>query len=95
MTDNKANPASGADTGKADGKAKPAPAAAKKSGAPEKSGGKTGKTAVLVVRGPERGRWRAGRKFGPEPVAIPLDDLTDGEIAALKDDPVLLVTEER
>jgi hypothetical protein len=61
---------------------------------PANAGG-GGKTAVLVVRGPAKGRWRARRKFGPQPVIIPLDELTEDEIVALKDDPALMVTEEQ
>ena len=61
------------------------PAAAKKSAA---------KNAVLIVRGPVRGRWRAGRHFGAQPVTIPLKDLTKAEAAAIRSDPALSVREE-
>lgn len=47
--------------------------------------------AMIVVTGPERGRRRIGLKFGPEPVLIPVDDLTEAEIAALTGDPMLRV----
>lgn len=47
----------------------------------------------LIITGPKRGRWRAGRHFGPQPVTIPLTDLTDADIAALRADPALTVTE--
>lgn len=47
---------------------------------------------VLVVIGPQRGRRRAGRAFGPEPVSIPLDELSNAEIAAIDDDPELVAT---
>jgi hypothetical protein len=41
------------------------------------------------VAGPARGRWRAGRHFGPEPVVIPAAELTEDEARALSDDPQL------
>lgn len=47
---------------------------------------------VVIVRGPAKGRWRAGRFFTPEPVTIPLDDLNDEEKGALIGDPELTVT---
>lgn len=43
----------------------------------------------VVVTGPARGRWRAGRHFGPEPVVIPAAELTEDEARALSDDPQL------
>lgn len=46
----------------------------------------------ITVQGPTAGRWRAGRKFSAEPVDIPLADLTDDELAALKGDPALMCT---
>lgn len=46
----------------------------------------------FVVTGPKKGRRRAGRSFGPEPVTIPAADLTEDEIAALTSDPGLTVT---
>lgn len=46
---------------------------------------------TLRVIGPKKGRWRAGRHFGAEPVSIPLADLSEAEIAALESDPVLTV----
>lgn len=49
-------------------------------------------TAVLVVTGPRRGRWRAGRHFTDQPTRIPLDDLTEIELDALRDDPALTTT---
>lgn len=49
--------------------------------------------AALTITGPKRGRWRAGRHFGPQPVTIPLADLTEAEIAALRADPALTVGE--
>lgn len=47
----------------------------------------------LIITGPKRGRWRAGRHFGPQAVTIPVADLTETEIAALRADPVLTVEE--
>lgn len=44
------------------------------------------KTGTITVTGPKRGRWRAGRLFGPETVEIPLDELSEAEIAAIKAD---------
>ena len=46
---------------------------------------------ALVVTGPKRGRRRAGWQFGPEPVRIPLADLTEDERAAIERDPTLSV----
>lgn len=55
---------------------------------------KKGKPTVttISVQGPAAGRWRAGRKFGAEPVDILLADLTDDQLAAIKGDPVLMCT---
>ena len=46
---------------------------------------------VLVVTGPKAGRWRAGHRFGPEPVQIPLSDLSVEDRDAIRDDPKLIV----
>ena len=46
----------------------------------------------VVVVGPKRGRWRAGRRFGPEETRIPLEELTEDDKAALIADPVLIVS---
>lgn len=43
----------------------------------------------VVVTGPAKGRWRAGRHFGPEPVVIPAIDLSEAEARAIADDPLL------
>ena len=48
-----------------------------------------GKT--VVVKGPEKGRWRAGRHFTMEPTSIPLTDLTEAELEKLCGDPLLSV----
>ena len=45
----------------------------------------------IVVRGPEDGRWRAGRHFGPIDVEIDLSTLTAAELAAIEGDPKLSV----
>ncbi len=47
--------------------------------------------AVVRVIGPALGRWRIARKFGPEATEIPLAELTEDQIAALKADPLLTV----
>ncbi len=57
-------------------------AKAKKAEAPE---------ATVVVTGPEKGRWRAGRKFTREPSSIPFGDLTEGDLEKLQSDPELHV----
>lgn len=44
---------------------------------------------TVVVTGPAKGRWRIGRKFGPEPVSIPAQELTEPELRALDEDPEL------
>ncbi|MDF2232178.1 hypothetical protein P2H44_06390 [Albimonas sp. CAU 1670] len=46
----------------------------------------------VVVVGPKRGRWRAGRHFGAEPVRIPEEELSEDDKAALLADPVLIVS---
>jgi hypothetical protein len=46
---------------------------------------------TLIVTGPQSGRRRAGRAFGPEPVTLNAMDLTQDEIAALQADPALTV----
>lgn len=46
---------------------------------------------VLRVKGPAKGRWRAGRHFGPEEVEIAAADLSEDEIARLTADPELTV----
>lgn len=50
--------------------------------------------AVAVV-GPKKGRWRAGRHFTPEVTIIPLAELNETELAALKGDPYLVVGDAR
>ena len=46
---------------------------------------------TVVVTALQPSRWRIGRKFGAEPVAIPAEDLSEDEYAALKADPLLTV----
>lgn len=46
---------------------------------------------VLVVTGPRKGRIRATIKFGPEPVRIPVSELTDEAVEAIFRDPKLTV----
>ncbi|MEO1974805.1 MAG: HI1506-related protein [Paracoccaceae bacterium] len=64
-------------------------------GAPAAAGAKDGapaaKPVVVVVTGPRKGRWRAGRHFTAEPVTIPAEELSDDEVAALLGDPRLTV----
>ena len=55
---------------------------AKKAEAPE---------ATVVVTGPEKGRWRAGRKFTREPSSIRFGDLDEGDLEKLQADPELFV----
>lgn len=50
------------------------------------------KIDVLTVVGPQQGFRRAGRQFGPEPVHIPLADLSDADILALKNEPMLVAS---
>lgn len=47
---------------------------------------------VATIIGPKPGRRRIGRRFGPAPVHIPLEELTAEELAALIDDPALTVS---
>lgn len=49
-----------------------------------------GLTPVIRVVGPSVGRRRAGYHFGPEPVDLPLADLTEDQVLALQADPALL-----
>lgn len=49
----------------------------------------------LVVTGPAKGRWRAGRHFGPEPVVIPAAELTEDEARLIADDPLLTIVPRR
>ena len=53
---------------------------------------KPAQPVVLRVKGPANGRWRAGRHFTPEPVDIPMADLSDEDLLKLKGDPALTCT---
>jgi hypothetical protein len=46
---------------------------------------------MLTVTGPKRGRRRAGRQFGPEPVLIAAADLSEAARLALEADPALKI----
>lgn len=46
---------------------------------------------TVVVTGPEKGRWRNGRKFNREPVSIPMTELTVEDVMRLQADPELHV----
>lgn len=46
----------------------------------------------VVVIGPTRGFWRAGRHFTKEPTVIAARDLTNGQFKALHDEPNLIVS---
>ena len=43
------------------------------------------------VRALQPSRWRAGRQFGPDPVEIAAEDLTEAQMIALMGDPLLSV----
>ncbi|SDE46494.1 hypothetical protein SAMN04488105_1045 [Salipiger thiooxidans] len=79
------------------GPPEPAPADTAAAGTPAAAEGPdgtsaaTGQPLVVVVTGPRKGRWRAGRHFTAEPVTIPAEDLSEDEIAALLGDPRLSV----
>lgn len=45
----------------------------------------------IRVIGPKQGRWRIGRKFGADPVDIPVSGLTADELRMLMADPDLIV----
>ncbi len=44
---------------------------------------------LLVVSGPQKGRWRAGRYFNQKPATIRVGDLADDELSAILADPTL------
>lgn len=87
-------------TGNAGAAAKPAGAVA--AAAKEAKAGKPSKVVqeamdalapppTVVVTGPEKGRWRIGRKFTREPSSIPVGELSAAEMEALSADPELHV----
>lgn len=45
----------------------------------------------VAVTGPAGGRWRAGRKFTPEPTLIDVSTLTEEEQEAIVSDPELRI----
>lgn len=49
------------------------------------------KVWAIEVVGPAAGRWRAGRRFGPEAQCFVEGELTDGELKAIQADPLLTV----
>jgi hypothetical protein len=53
---------------------------------PPKSG------AYVEITGPAKGRWRIGKHFTRQTQRLELDDLTEAELSALKNDPELAVT---
>jgi hypothetical protein len=48
---------------------------------------------AVIVRALQPIRWRIGRRFGPEPVAVPLAELDEAALRALREDPLLVLTE--
>lgn len=70
------------------------PAAEAKEPAEQKPAGKKRSKEVRILRvvGPERGRRRAGHHFGAEAVDLPIDDLTEEQVAAIGADPQLIAT---
>jgi hypothetical protein len=49
---------------------------------------------MVRVRGPKLGRWRCGRNFGREVTEIPMSELSEKDLEALKSDPRLTVVVE-
>jgi hypothetical protein len=47
---------------------------------------------AVVVIGPKKGRWRAGRHFTHEPTMIQVVELTDDQALQIKNDPTLAVS---
>lgn len=46
---------------------------------------------VIECKRRDRGLWRAGRFWAPEPTAVPADELTDDQLQALLAEPLLSV----
>ena len=46
---------------------------------------------VIECKRRDRGLWRAGRFWPPEPTAVPADELTDEQLTALLAEPLLSV----
>ncbi len=51
-----------------------------------------GARPFLRITGPEKGRRRADRRFGPDPVDIAVTELTEAEILWLQRDPLLTIS---
>ncbi|NEX47606.1 hypothetical protein [Pseudotabrizicola algicola] len=71
---------------------RPLDSSATGAGGPEEHGEPEGHVQVVRVVGPEKGRRRADRRFGPEPTDIPLADLSEDDLQALRRDPALIVS---
>lgn len=70
----------------------PAPAGPAQAGAGDSAPAASPALPIAIeVTGPKRGRWRVGRRFGPRPVMILIDELTEEDQAALASDPKLTV----
>lgn len=50
-----------------------------------------GAEGAIIVTGPKKGRWRAGRHFTPEPQIILVSDLEPGQREMIEADPKLSV----
>ncbi|WP_425099139.1 hypothetical protein [Tropicibacter sp. S64] len=50
-----------------------------------------GAEGALIVIGPKKGRWRAGRHFTKEPVVVLVSELEAGQREMIEGDPVLQV----
>ncbi len=75
----------------ADASTNPSAAPAKK-GSKSTAAGDAGQ--IITVVGPEGGRRRAGRQFGPVGVKIDLSTITLDQLAAIKADPTLHIVAE-
>lgn len=53
---------------------------------------KTGKIPGLLVQSKQAGFRRAGRSWATEPTFVALDELTEEQITALEEEPLLVVT---
>lgn len=49
------------------------------------------KGVIALVVGPQAGRMRAGRWFGPEPVEIDVGEISAADFARIMSDPALIV----
>lgn len=71
--------------------AAPEPITSQAEGQPAEAGSAPTLPLTVVVKGPKGARRRAGRAFGPEPVSISIDELTEADLVALQSDPLLSV----